>query len=378
LAQGKAEEIEKIIKLLKEENIDVRECLTVLARGKAKEIEKIIKLLKEENIDVHECLTVLAYGKAEEIEKIIKLLKEENIDVRECLSVLALGKAEEIEKIIKLLKQENIDIKRIEKNKLYVILYDKYENIEKLIVYKNFSDDDNNLKKYFKLKYDMNKFYTKEEIEKICSDLNIDIYRILDIFRTRNDELKKQYVLNLNNGKLLWLGRNYPCTKEQLEKNKDNILKICSTVSKNFAKKLDVNYMQDELQGFTLDIIMEKCGDIFYSFDSNYNLLFGVLSSYCTKSLYHYIDFKTTKLVDNINGEEEYDYQNVESMDMLNDIDLDDNEQKIVNYMSHLIENGDVNYEDKIKSRYNLNNQNYEDVMNKIKVKVISKKDITT
>ena len=65
-------------------------------------------------------------------------------------------------------------------------------------------------------------------------------------------------------------------------------------------------------------------------------------------------------------------------MDMLNDIDLDDNEQKIVNYMSHLIENGYVNYEDKIKSRYNLNNQNYEDVMNKIKVKVISKKDTTT
>ena len=35
------------------------------------------------------------------------------------------------------------------------------------------------------------------------------------------------------------------------------------------------------------------------------------------------------------------------------------------------------NYEDKIKSRYNLNNKNYEDVMNKIKAKVISKKDIT-
>ena len=65
-------------------------------------------------------------------------------------------------------------------------------------------------------------------------------------------------------------------------------------------------------------------------------------------------------------------------MDMLNDIDLNDNEQKIVNYMSHLIENGDVDYEDKIKSRYDLNNHDYENVMNKIKAKVISKKDITT
>lgn len=174
------------------------------------------------------------------------------------------------------------------------------------------------------------------------------------------------------------MGRPYPCTKEQLEKNKDNILKICSTVSKSFATKLNINYLQDELQGFVLDIIMEKCGDIFYSFDSNYNLLFGVLSSYCTKNLYNYIDFKTTKLVDNMNGEEEYDYQNVESMDMLNDIDLNDNEQKIVNYMSRLIENGDVDYEDKIKSRYDLNNHDYENVMNKIKAKVISKKDITT
>ena len=75
---------------------------------KLEEIERIIKLLKNENIEVRNCSTVLAYGKAEEIERIIKLLKDENIEVRSCLSILARGKIEEIEKIIKLLKDENI------------------------------------------------------------------------------------------------------------------------------------------------------------------------------------------------------------------------------------------------------------------------------
>ncbi len=43
----KIDEIEKIIEILKQENIDIRKCLTVLGQGKSDEIEKIIETLKQ-------------------------------------------------------------------------------------------------------------------------------------------------------------------------------------------------------------------------------------------------------------------------------------------------------------------------------------------
>ena len=129
MASGKASEMEQILEILKEEKIDVRECLTVLARGKASEIKEIIKVLKEEKIDVRECLGIIAYGKANEIEKIIKILKREKIDVRKCLSVLARNKASEIEEIIKTLKKEKIDVREC----LGVLAWGKVNKIEEIL-----------------------------------------------------------------------------------------------------------------------------------------------------------------------------------------------------------------------------------------------------
>ena len=372
LAQGKSDEIKKIIKLLKQENIDIKNCLTILARGKSDEIEKIIKLLKQEYIDVRKCLTILAQGKSDEIEKIIKLLKQEHIDVRKCLTILAKGKSDEIEKTIKLLKQENISVNKIVEFNMYYLLYEKYENVENLVMFKNSYHNDDEIKKYFKLKYTTNKFYSKKEIKEICHKLNIDISKFLDIFKIKNKSLKEEIIKNLNNDKQLWIGNSYQCTKEQLENNKEFILKMCHIVSINFAKKYNCIHLINDLEGCVLDIIIDKCGDFFYEYEDK-NLFYSIYS-YCIKSLHNFINKNTLQLIDNKKYNSDINYEEYNSK-VLQDMNLDITEREIIDYLSYLLENGVANYEENIKNKYNLNNDEYSEIIEKVKIKIINSKN---
>ena len=369
----KIDELEKVIKLLKQENIDVRKCLTILAKGKSDEIEKIIKLLKQEYIDVRKCLTILAQGKSDEIEKIIKLLKQEHIDVKNCLTILAQGKSDEIEKTIKLLKQENISVNKIVEFNMYYLLYEKYENVENLVMFKNSYHNDDEIKKYFKLKYTINRFYRKKEIEEICHKLNIDISKFLDIFKIKNKSLKEEIIKNLNNDKQLWIGNSYQCTKEQLENNKEFILKMCHIVSINFAKKYNCIHLINDLKGCVLDIIIDKCGDFFYEYEDK-KLLFLSIYSYCIKSLHNFINKNTLQLIDNKKYNSDINYEEYNSK-VLQDVNLDITEREIIDYMSYLLENRVSNYEENIKNKYNLNNDEYSEIIGKVKIKIINSKN---
>ena len=89
----------QLIDVLKKNNVDAKTIDYILSKNikrllgrNLEEIEKIIKLLKNENIEVSTCLSVLAHGKAEEIEKILKILRKENLEVSNCPTVLAHGK----------------------------------------------------------------------------------------------------------------------------------------------------------------------------------------------------------------------------------------------------------------------------------------------
>ena len=369
----KIDEIEKIIEILKTEKIEVRNCLTILAQGKSDEIKKIMKLLKQENIDIKNCLTILAKGKSSEIEKIIEILKTEKIEVKNCLTVLAQGKSTEIKKIINLLRQENININKIIDFNMYYLLYEKYENVENLVMFKNSYYNDDEIKKHFKLKYTTNRFYSKKEIEEICYKLNIDISRFLNIFKIKNKLLKEEIVKNLNDGKQLWIGNNYQCTKEQLENNKEFILKMCHIVSINFAKKYNCIHLINDLEGCVLDIIIDKCGDLFYEYEDK-DILFGSIYSYCIKSLHNFINKNTLQLIDNKKYNSDINYEEYSSK-VLQDINLDITEREIIDYMSYLLENGIANYEENIKNKYSLNNDEYIEIIEKVKIKIINSKN---
>ena len=95
LSIGKANEIEKILKVLQDNGISkdtIENCLSVLAQGKANEIEKILEVLQDNGIGkdtIENCLLVLAQGKANEIEKILEVLQDNGISkdtIENCLS----------------------------------------------------------------------------------------------------------------------------------------------------------------------------------------------------------------------------------------------------------------------------------------------------
>ena len=311
--------------------------------------------------------------KIDEIEKIIELLKQEKIEIRNCLSVLAFGKSTEIEKIINLLRQENISINKIVDFNMHYLLYEKYENVENLVMFKNSYYNDDEIKKHFKLKYTINRFYSKKEIEEIFEGKNIDISRFLNIFKIKNKSLKEEIIKKINGGKQLWIGNNYQCTKEQLENNKEFILKMCHIVSTNFAKKYNCIHLINDLEGCVLDIIIDKCGDLFYEYEDK-DILFGSIYSYCIKSLHKFINKNTLQIIDNKKYNSDINYEEYSSK-VLQDINLDITEREIIDYMSYLLENGIANYEENIKNKYSLNNDEYIEIIEKVKIKIINSKN---
>ena len=62
---------------------------------------------------------------------------------------------------------------------------------------------------------------------------------------------------------------------------------------------------------------------------------------------------------------------------MLDDIEFDYIEREIVNYMSYLLEHGITNYEDILKDKYTLDDEQYDSLINNIKLKILSRKDST-
>ena len=94
-------EIEKIIKVCRENNIEITG--SVFLRT-SKEIEKIIKICKENNIEITGSVFLRT---SEEIEEIIKVCGENNIEIT---GSIFKKPAEEIEKIIKVCKDNKIEI----------------------------------------------------------------------------------------------------------------------------------------------------------------------------------------------------------------------------------------------------------------------------
>ena len=379
LAYGKADEIKKIIEILKVENIDVRNCLSVLASSKADEIKKIIEILKVENIGVRNCLTILSKGKADEIKKIIQILKAENIDVRDCLSILAFGKTDEIKKITEILKAENIEIENLKQLNIGALFLKKYEYICDLILLKKRTYTNNDIKLYFKLKYTYNKLYNKQEIEEICNKLNIDLHMFLSVFLSSNEYIQNKMIEHLNLGGNLWIGNSLPCTKQQLIDNKELIMKLCKYVPASFIKEhKQYCYMMDDMQGYVLDIIMNKCGAFFYEYNEE-KILFYLITAYCKKALNKYIcDPSTIQIIENILPKsriENEEYAN--QCQVLDDIEFDYIEREIINYMSYLLEHGVTNYEDILKDKYTLDDEQYDSLINNIKLKILSRKDST-
>ena len=342
---------------------------------------QFIDILKRNSIDVKTIDYILSKNikrllgrNLEEIEKIIKLLKDENLDIRKCLTVLVYGKAKEIERIIKLLKDENIKLTNIKEYNINYIFYKfKYDDLKNILLHRKDIYNDDDIKLYIKLKYSINCYYDKQKLDEICNNLNIHISKIIDIFKTKNMVLNEILTKKIYNENFkLWIGKQYKCTSEQLEKNKKTILKLCIRIAKVFAVQNNCMHLEKDLEGSVMDIIIEKCGDLFYCYEGK--TLEEVLYSYCKKSLYQYYDLNTKTIIDNLYGSYDSNTYDDEQSEILQDIDLEIDEREKLQYMSYLLENGVIDFENKIKSKYNMNDNDYTDFIGKVKTKILSNK----
>ena len=346
LAQGKASEIEKIFKVLDENGIEketIEKCLSVLAKGKASEIEKIFKVLNENGIGketIEKCLYVLAVGKASEIEKILKVLNENGIGketIEKCLYVLARGKANEIERILDVLNKNGIKKATIEQYFGYIFLSDK-DMINDI-----FAEGSQNLKRFLQLRGYYDRIISEEEIDEICKQKKITKDEFFTSLKGEYADLYKE-TLKRKNG--IYIGKSIPIPREYVDENGKELIEIARSVARNFGYRYGIKDVS-ELESQSIEIIMEKCGDIVYNFSYNEEIVKRFISA----KVYKYLkrNLITKELIEDIEGRvgkaQIADTKSEEVGKVGNELDLktwklEEGQEEILRYISMYIEQG--------------------------------------
>ena len=180
----------------------------------------------------------------------------------------------------------------------------------------------------------------------------------------------------MDNGKDIWIGDGYSLSKDYLEKYSKLVIKVCKESVSIFLNKYNLlNYMRDEMEGKILDIIIEKTGVIFYNFGDDEQLLENLLISYCYKSCYQYLDNFNNVNIDKFDYKlstyDNYEDNNIKEMDSFANIDMGIFEEEFLNKMNYLLSIGDMNYINTLKEIFCLNDNQYEEILENIKVKIL-------
>ncbi len=129
-----------------------------------------------------------------------------------------------------------------------------------------------------------NKFYTKSEIENICSKLNITIeqFIIYVIQKVKVDSATKyKESLDMNNG--IWIGNTKMSNSFFLE-NYDDINNGIKIITQYITKSYKMTHYKEDLINTGIEYTLEKCGDLEKNFGYNLEifkkLLFRRLNKY--------------------------------------------------------------------------------------------------
>ena len=325
-------------------------------------------LLKNEQIEINKCPTILAFGKYDEVKKLIELLKKEQIEINKCPTILAYGKYQNLIKIKEILKSENVKFSNIFNLSYYKAFINlKVDDYERILTDKNSKNVDD-IKIWLKLKGYYGKFYNIEELESICIERKIDLkYLLVNVLEMYYEE---DFLIGFNNfkkdNKKIWIGENYPPSKKVLEEYKQLILDVSISVGKSMSKIL--NYQ--DCQGYALDIIMERCGSFFNNYYFDDKIIKRCLYKYCVKSIH---SNNNSIYIDTWKKHSDYNDQCYEDEieEVFPDVDFNDQEQEIINRMNKLLSFG---YSiDSIKQEFDLSDELYDNIMRGIKEKLLSK-----
>lgn len=400
LFNGKARDIQEIIEYLKSENIDVRKCPIVLARGNLKEIEKIVVLLKKHKLNINNCLIVLAYGKYDELVKLIPLLSQ-RVNLNGCLSLLAYCKYEntkrildlldennidasnsiidimridskEVEKIIKLLKNNDIDVATISSKGLNRKVFRTYRlnGLNDLLDRekdKTLSTED--IQFLFQIRDGTNKYYNLMEIEQLCRTYSITKEQFIYIFcKTASNDIGCLQD-RLSSGKNIWVGDTYPLTKEDLSSHQDIILTVTKYSVSKFMYLTGISLPKSDLEGMVLDILIDRCGGLFYNYKDDPKVLSSVLIKYCSKSLY------TVAFGDDYTNEKMKPYSQEgryfdDEFDLLSKISFTPKELEFLSCMNELVDSGVNNFVSPMLGELNIDTDEYGEILNSIRLKI--------
>ena len=277
-------------------------------------------------------------GKAEEIEKIFKVLNKNGISnraIENCLSVLAEGKAEEIEKIFKVLNDNEISEENINDN-LGWLLSKKSDYVKDI-----FSNNIELINRYLILKGYYNRIISISEIKDICKEKQIELKQFLASIR--GEYYVRTYIETLKNKQGIYIGKSIPIDNISLRKYGQELLEISKMVSKNFCHTYRLNDLS-EIESFAMEIIIEKCGDIIYNLDCNEEMMKVCIYKKVFNSLKIIFDSKEIVMdIKNMDYHKKHaKYNDASGEDELDisDWDVNSKQKEILNCISKFLETG--------------------------------------
>ena len=131
---------------------------------------------------------------------------------------------------------------------------------------------------------------TTQEIDDICNYKNIS--REDFVKAVLNDKYYENVLETLEQKQSLYVGKAIPILKDDLEKNKEFLLKLSKEFAVFYSRKYSIKDI-DEIKARALEIFMNKCGDTVYNLESNRKLMENCLIIKCEKylSVYRHMYF---------------------------------------------------------------------------------------
>ena len=352
LAQGKSKEIKVIVEVLTPYSMlpILQQCPGVLAQGKSKEIKAIIEVLSRYSMLslLQQCPYILARGKSGEIQAIIEVLTQYFMlsISQQCPTILAIGKANIIRENLNFLCQQNVDLAKLQCMPLLMVRKDIFKEIFSL---RNKQKHDERFwqlaKIYMQLTGRYNKIMSRQDIQTLLDNLGVTEDEFLaNIVAISNEKYLALDIQSLKNTLLqkgeLFIGDSTVIPTEILKTQAESIQSLARRVATYLKKKYKYsNY--DDVYDFVLNLIINKCGQIYINYLEQENIT-RFIFRYCVLS------FKpqqhVTSSYDKVKNYKQYTMvtSRDENLPSYSFLELD--EQELLNYISSCLSAGIKDY----------------------------------
>lgn len=384
LARGKLDQMKKVVPFLEHYKLDINQCLTILAYGDYDEIVKLVPFLNS-ILDLNECMSVLAYGKYDNIKDIIDIFNRKKIPIPKSITWILRSECKDVEGILDQLEKHDIDLSIIDTGEFNSKIFRKYKlkGIKDLFIREEkqiLSKQD--IKFLFRVRGGYNQYYNHVQIDKICTQYSITLEQFINMFCKTNAENSTELKKRLVEGKDIWVGDVYPVSKEDLETYPELIIRVAKYSARKFTYLTNLYHLTKDLEGVALDIIMERCGGLFYNYKGDPKVLVSVLIKYCSKRLYTFFNAPTTYEYYDQKGkkvlQEQDDYEfngdyDFRDYDIISKLHFSPIEKKVLACMDGLLKRGIDEFEGLILDKLNISIDSYNEVMDSIRNKITKK-----